>query len=190
MTFESRHSAFGAFRKAQFQKLYWLNIDVALRGIFIRQRHGRNGIFNPENPFAIEYCVLHGAGAVANALTVGNEVEFDRFIVEISGYLENALASGYELRPPARMVWNRAGDRSPQLDIFIPDNLLRRLTELYVTKRINNVQMAMLIAVIGSKTETPGEGEERFPLLGESENLLFRRVQCELLSVYTSLGRN
>ena len=192
MTFKFRHSAFGAFSNVQYQRLYWLNIDVTLRQIFVRQRNGRNRIFTSEIASSSEYCVLHGVGAVANALTIGNEgLDFDRFFVEISGYFESeGLASSHDLRPPARMVWNKVEDRSPQLDIFIPNNLLRHLTELFVTKRIDNVQMAMLIAVIGSRSETLDDGEDRFPLLGKSEHLFFRRVQCELLSVYTSLGKS
>ena len=192
MTIESGHSVFGAFRTARYSKLYWLNIDITLLDIFFRQRAGRRKILEPEHPLSLEYCVLEGVGAVANALTVGTEgIDFDRFVVDISGYFDSEeVSSSYDLRPAARMVWNKTEDRTPRLDIYIPNNLLRHLTELYVTKRIDRLQMAMLIAVTGNKSENIEGLQEGFPLLGESEHLSFRRVQCELLSVYTSMGKN
>jgi hypothetical protein len=192
MTIESGHSVFGAFRTARYSKLYWLNIDVTLRDIFLRQRGGARTSLRTEHALSLEYCVLEGMGAVANALTVGSEgVDFDRFLVNISGYFENEqFPSSYELRPPARMVWSKTEDRFPRLEIYIPNNLLRHLTELYVTKRIDRLQMAMLIAVAGKKSESDIGLQEGFPLLEESEHLSFRRVQCELLSVYTSLAKN
>ena len=153
MTIESGHSAFGAFRTARSSKLYWFNIDIVLRDIYFRHRSGWRKILEPEPQLALEYCVLEGVGAVGNALTVGTEgIDFDRFVVDISGYFE---AEGFptrdDLRPPARMVWNKIEERSPRLDIYIPNNLFRHLTELYITKRIDSLQMAMLIAVTGNK---------------------------------------
>ena len=191
MRIESDHSVFATFRSARYSSLYWLNIDVDLQDIFFRQGMGRKRIIERERPLSLEYCVLAGVGAVANALTVGSEgIDFDRFKVHISGYFEEEkLTSVYELRPPARMVWSKTEDRSPRLDIYIPNNLLRHLTELYVSKRIDRLQMAMLIAVSENKSENVDALQEGFPLLGESEHLSFRRVQCELLSVYTVLGK-
>ena len=192
MTIESGHSAFGAYKTGSYSKLYWLNIDIELRNVFFRLRSGRKRTINPAHLSNLEYCVLDGVGAVANALTVVNEgIDFDRFGVHISGYFESEdLNSDSEMRPPARMVWNKTDDRSPQLDVFIPNYLFRHLTELYVSKQIDRLQMAMLIAVSGNKSEDLDGIEEGFPLLGNSEHLFFRRVQCELLSVYTSLGRH
>ncbi len=192
MTIESGHSAFGAFRTARSSKLYWFNIDIVLRDIYFRHRSGWSKILEPEPQLALEYCVLEGVGAVGNALTVGTEgIDFDRFVVDISGYFE---AEGFptrdDLRPPARMVWNKIEERSPRLDIYIPNNLFRHLTELYITKRIDSLKMAMLIAVTGNNSDDPDSLRDGFPLLGESQHLFFPRVQCELLSVYASLGKH
>ena len=192
MRIESDHGVFATFRSARYSSLYWLNMDVKLQDIFFRQGKGWKRNIARERPLSLEYCVLAGVGAVANALTVGSEgIDFDRFKVHISGYFEEeTLTSVYELRPPARMVWSKTEDRSPRLDIYIPNNLLRHLTELYVSKRIDRLQMAMLIAVSENESENVDALQEGFPLLGKSEHLSFRRVQCELLSVYTSLGKS
>jgi hypothetical protein len=180
---------FSEFRDARYPKLYWLNIDVALRDIFFRERTGASRIIQQEHSLSLEYCVLEGLGAVPNALTVGREgMDFDRFVVDISGYSEvEEVPSILEPRAPARMIWNNTNDRSPRLDIYIPNNLTRHLIELYVTKRIDKVLLSMQIAVAGNHSANLNASSDVFPLLNEAENLLFRRVQCDLLSVYTSL---
>src|SRR5208337_5091106 len=164
------HSVFGIFRRARYSKPYWFNIDITLRDIFFSQQAGRKKILGPKHPSSLECCVLEGVGAVANALTLGSDgIDFDRFVVDISGCFENEeFPSSYELRPPARMMWNKTEDRFPQLDIFIPNNLLRRLTELYVTRRIDRLRMAMLIAVTENESENFDGLQKGFPLLGES----------------------
>src|SRR5579871_3726104 len=185
MTVSSRFSAFGAPR---YSRLYWLNIDVRLREIFYRQRRRRDDIL----PGPTDFCVLEGLGEVANALTVTQHgIDFDRFIVDISGEAseeDETGASEVSSRQPSRMIWNKTSDEAPRLDVYIPDNLSRRLVELYVSKRIDRVELSMQMAVVGNARET-GEGlPDSFPLLGDEERLLFRRVRCDLLSVYTSIG--
>src|SRR5271166_5949348 len=125
MTIKSRYSAFGNFRTADYIKLYWLDVDVMLRDIFVRPRTEWNRLIRHQQPLPLEYCVLEGVGAVANRLGFGQEREgVDRFIVEIAGYIddeENRLTP--ELRPSAQLVWNKTNDRSPRLDIYIPNKL-------------------------------------------------------------------
>jgi len=141
---------------------------------------------------SLEYCVLEGVGAVANAVTVGQEaMDIDQFVVHIAGCDEDEDdRPSFELRPSARMVWKHLEGRAPRSELYISNNLLRHLVELYVTKRIDRVQLSIQIAVIGENGhggEAPPDG---VPLLGEAGHLHFRRTQCELLSVYTSLTKN
>jgi hypothetical protein len=189
---KSRCSAFGDFRAADYTKLYWLHIDVMLRDIFVRQRTERNRLISRQQQLPLEYCVLEGVGAVANRLRVGQEGEgFDRFIVEIAGYIddeENRLT--FELRSEAKMIWNKTNDHSPRLDIYIPNKLSRPLMELYVTKRIDRVKLHTQIAVIGEEIGNLDDFPEGFPLLGDADHLYFRRAQCGLFSVITSLRKN
>jgi hypothetical protein len=192
MAIKSRYSTFGDFRTADYIKSYWLHVDVMLRDIFVRQRTERNRVISHQQPLPLEYCVLGGVGAVANTLRVGQEGEgFDRFIVEIAGYIddeENHLT--FDFRPSAKMVWNKTNDHSPRLDIYIPNNLSRRLIELYGTKRIDRVKLHTQIAVIAEQIGNLDGFPEGFPLLGDADHLYFRRAQCGLLSVITSLGKN
>jgi hypothetical protein len=192
MAIESRYSVYGGFRTARYSKLYWLNIDVTLRDIFFQQGAERNRIIRHQQPLSLEYCVLEGLGAVANVLTVGLEgMDFDRFLVDITGYVDDeANHSIYELRPTGKMIWSKTNERSPRLDIYIPNNLSRHLIELYVTKRIDRVQLSIQIAVIGDQAGNLNGLPDGFPLVSEADHLFFRRVQCELLSVYTSIGKN
>jgi len=190
MAIRSLYSAFGDFSMTDYIKLYWLHIDVMLRDIFVRQRTERNRLISHQQPLPLEYCVLEGVGAVANRLGVGQEGEgVDRFIVEIAGYIddgENLLT--FDFRPSAKLVWHKTSDRSPRLDIYIPNKLSRRLIELFATKRIDRVKLHTQIAVIG---EEMGNGfPQGFPPLGDANHLYFRRAQCGLLSVITSLGKN
>lgn len=189
---KSEYRPYRDFRSVRYSKLYWLNIDVTLRDIFFRQVRKSIAIVRREQSVGLEYCVLQGMGSVANSLTVGRDgVDFDRFIVDISGFLaEEDFDPIYQLRPTAKMIWNDLNARSPRLDIYIPNTLLRRLIELYVTKRIDKVQLATQIAVVGDQSGNISGIPEAFPLLGEAEHLFFRRVQCQLLSVYTSIGKN
>ena len=189
MAIKSRYSSFGDFRTADY---YWLDVDVMLRDIFVRQRTERSRLISHQQPLPLEYCVLEGVGAVANRLRVGQEGEgFDEFIVEIAGYIddeENHLT--FFFRPSARIVWNKANDNSPRLNIYIPNKLLQRLIELYVTKRIDRVQLYAHIAVIEEEIGSLGGFPEGFPLLGDADHLYFRHAHCGLLSVITSLGKN
>src|SRR5271166_4694294 len=129
MTMKSRYSAFGDFRTADCVKLYWLHIDVMLRDIFVRQRTERDRLIRHQQALPLEYCVLEGVGAVANRLGVGQKGEdVDRFIVEIAGHIddeENLLT--FDFHRSAKIVWNQTHHHSPRLDIYIPNNLSRRL---------------------------------------------------------------
>jgi hypothetical protein len=191
MAIESRYRFFGDLRTSRYSRLYWLDIDVMLQDLFFRQLAEQDKIIRLRQSSMPEYCVLEGVGAVANALTVGRDgVDFDRFLVYISGYdgdENNSLS--YDLRYSSKMIWINTNDRSPRLDIFIPKNISRHLTELYVTKRIDNVKLSVQMAVTGNHVEDDSQ-PEGFPLLSEAERLYFRRVQCELLSVYTSIGKS
>jgi hypothetical protein len=131
---------------------------------------------------------LHGIGAVANALTVGAKgTDFDHFVVDVASFTQNE-ENYLEAHQSTRMFWSEAGPRSPRLEIYISNNMLRRLVELYVTKRIDKVAMFMQIAVIPEPFENTGTSHEILPLLDETGHLYFQRAQCELLSVFTSLA--
>ncbi len=88
-----------------------------------------------------------------------------------------------------RLVWDRASDRSWRSKIYISNNMLRHLVELFVTKRIDFVKLSLQLRTfkdrIGNFEMASPDG---FPLLSEAGHLYFRRSQCELLSVYASMG--
>lgn len=178
-------------------KLYWLNIDLNVTDIYIRHRRIPDdllglvpkALFYRPRPQYMQYCVLHGIGTVGNALTVGDQgTDFDHFVVDVASVAQSddhLLAA--ESRPSAKMIWSEADPRSPKLEIFISNNMLRHLVELYVTKRINRVAMFVQIAVTAEPFPGATPNPEILPRLDPSGNLYFRHTQCELLSVYTSL---
>ena len=170
-------------------RMYWLNIELNINDILFRQRVVQNNILVHPRPLTLEYCVLHGIGAVANALTVGESgADFDHFVVDLASFTQNE--ENYpEARPSARMIWSEVDPRSQRLEIYIWNNTLRHLVELYVTKRIDKVVMFMQIAVIAEPSAKTGASPEILPLLDQTGHLYFRHTQCELLSVFTSLGR-
>ena len=191
MAIKSRYGFFSDLRTSRYSRLYWLDIDVMLQDIFFRQLAAQNNVIRLQQSSCPEYSVLEGVGAVANALTVGKDgVDFDQFIVNIATYYhDQGLSAGHDFGSAAKMIWNKSDDCSPRLDIYIPKNISRHLTELYVTKRIDTVKLSVQMGVTGNQAEDNGQ-PEGFPLLNEAEQLYFRRVQCELLSVYTSIGKS
>jgi hypothetical protein len=131
---------------------------------------------------------LHGIGAVANALTVGaKRTDFDHFVVDVASFTQNE-ENYLEAHQSTSLLWSEAGPRSPRLEIYISNNMLRHLVELYVTKRIDKVAMFMQIAVIAEPFENTETSHEILPLLDQTGHLYFQRTQCELLSVFTSLA--
>jgi hypothetical protein len=169
-------------------KMYWLNIELKINSIFFRQWAIGNNILAHPRLLTSEYCVLHGVGAVANALTVGEKgIDFDHFVVDVASFThidENHLKA----RASAKMMWSEADPRLPRLEIYISNNILRHLVELYVTKRIDKIVMFMQIAVIAEPFADTGASPEILPLLDQTGHLYFRHTQCELLSVFTSLA--
>jgi len=94
----------------------------------------------------------------------------DHFIVEIPGYVddeENRLT--FQFRPSAKMVWNKTNDPSPRLEIYIPNNLSQRLIELYITKRIDRVELLKKIATFGEGVGNLDLFPQDFPLLAEAD---------------------
>ncbi len=193
MVIGSRYGVTNSLRADRYSKLYWLDIDVVLQSIFYRQRRGPARIRGYRQPSSVEYCGLEGIGAVANRLNVGQEqTDIDRFSVHIAPYVveDEEHHRSIVLRPSANLVWNNSNEHSPRSDIYIPNKLSRHLVELYVTKRIDRVQLSIQIAIIGDHRGNLDALPDGFPLLGDAGHLHFRRTQCELLSVYTSLANN
>jgi hypothetical protein len=68
---------------------------------------------------ALQYCVLHGIGVVANALTVGEKgTDFDHFVVDLVSFVQDE-ENYLEARPSARMIWSEVDPRSQRLEIYI-----------------------------------------------------------------------
>jgi hypothetical protein len=169
-------------------KLYWLNIELNINSIFFRQRAIKNNVLINPQLLTLQYCVLHGIGAVTNVLTVGEMgIDFDHFVVDVASLMHNE-ENYLEARPSARMMWSEADPRLPRHEIYISNNILRHLVELYVTKRIDNVVMFMQIAVIAEHFADTAASPRILPQLDQTGHLYFRHTQCELLSVFTSLA--
>ena len=188
MLIDVRQNLYGRRGVDLSSKLYWLNIEFNINNILFRQQLRQNDMLVHRRPLTLEYCVLHGVGAVANALTVGEKgTDFDHFVVDLASFMQNE-ENNLEAGPSARMIWSEADPRSPRLEIYISNNMLRHLVELYVTKRIDKVEMFMQIAVIAEPVANTGASLEILPLLDQTGHLYFRHTRCELLSVFTSLA--
>ena len=108
-------------------------------------------------------------------------------MVDVASFMQNEQ-NYLEARPSARMVWSEVDPRSQRLEIYISNNMLRHLVELYATKRIDKVAMFMQIAVSAEPVANTGVSPEILPLLDQTGHLYFRHTQCELLSVFASLA--
>jgi hypothetical protein len=171
-------------------KLYWMDIDVTFDDITRAQQIISRRIIVRRPSSSLQYSVLHGVGTVTNALPVGDmTANFDRFHVDVAALVQTEDNCGLpELHRSARMVWNEVDSLSPRLDISLQTKMLRRLVELYVTKRIDTVMMSMKIAVDRQAIIDASADSELMPLLSKDEHLYFRRTHCELLSVHAFLG--
>lgn len=170
-------------------KLYWLDIEVTFDDILRQERMTPSGANVRLAPSLFRHSVLHGMGAAANPLAVGDRARtFDRFAVDVAAFLQSD--EGYapsERHRSARMVWNEAGIRSPRLEIYVQPKMLRHLVELYVSKRIDTVMMSMKIAIVRHAHPDAGPDSALLPVLDKDGRLYFRRTQCELLSIQASL---
>ena len=117
-------------------KLYWLDIDVNFHELLRQQRMIPNNIRAHRPSSSLQYSVLQGAGAVTNALSVGEKgTTFHNFEVDVAALVQTdekiTVAERYR---SARMIWNETDVRSPRLEIYVQTKMLRHLVELYVTK--------------------------------------------------------
>jgi hypothetical protein len=177
-------------RSESRSKLYWLDIDVTFDDI-TRQQQLISSRIIIRRPSSLQYSVIHGAGTVANALSVGDTATiFDRFKVDVAALVQTEDNFGLpELHRSARMVWSEVDARSPRLEIYVQTKMLRHLVELYVTKRIDVIVMSMKIAVERQAIINTSADSELLPLLDKDGHLYFRRTQCELLSVNAALAQ-
>src|SRR6202046_3178673 len=177
-------------RRDSPSRLYWLDIDVTFSDIIRQQRIIPSRDIPYMLPPSLEYSVMSGVGAFANALSVGDSgTSFNRFEVDVAAFLQtDENFAPYELHRSAKMIWNDVDVQSPRLEIYVQPKMLRHLVELYVTKRIDTVIMSMKIAVTRQPIVNRSSGFELLPLLDQDGRLYFRRTQCELLSVQASLA--
>jgi hypothetical protein len=187
MTIKPQYSLFGE-RADRSSKLYWLNVGLSINDIIRLQRTIPNSLVIRPRPSSLQYCVLRGIGTAENVLTVGEKgTDFDHFAVDVAPYVQTEENSPTpELHRSAKMIWSEVDPRSPRLEIYIMNTMLRHLVELYVTKRIEAVKMFIKIVVIEWTMADSNTISEILPLLDRDGHLHFRRMQCELLSVYVS----
>ena len=173
-------------------RLYWLDIDVNFQEIIRQSRMVPGNIHIRRPPSSLQYCILHGVGTVANALSVGEKATtFHRFEVGVAALVQPDETLGVtDLHRSARMIWNEVNLPSPRLEIYVQTKMLRHLVELYITKRIDTVIMSMKIAVavVLETISDPRPDSELLPILDKDGRLYFRRTHCELLSVHASLA--
>jgi hypothetical protein len=171
-------------------RLYWLDIDVNFHEIRRQDRMISSNIHVRRPTSSLQHCVLHGAGTVTNALSVGEKgTPFHSFAVDVAALVQaDENVSLAERHRSARMVWNEVDVRSPRLEIYVQTKMLRHLVELYVTKRIDTVIMSMKIAVVLETIVDTSPDAGLLPILDKDGRLYFRRTHCELLSVHASLA--
>lgn len=166
-------------------RLYWLDIDVTFNDIMRQERMIPRDHIARLPVSSLQYSVLNGVGTVENALSVGNsDTTFNRFEVDVAAFLQtDEYFEPAELNRSAKMIWNDVDIEAPRLEIYVQPKMLRHLVELYVSKRIDKVIMAMKIAITRQPMGGAGSGSDLLPLLDRDGRLYFRRTQCELLSV-------
>jgi len=163
-------------------KLYWLDIDVTFDDMARQQQVISSRVIVRWPPSSLQYSILHGVGTVANALSVGDAATiFDRFQVDVGALVQTEDSFELPEHRSARMIWNEVDARSPRLEIYVQTKMLRRLVELYVTKRIDAIILSMKIAVERQVVIATRVDSELLPLLDKDGHLYFRRTQCELL---------
>lgn len=166
-------------------RLYWLDIDVSFNDIMRQERMIPRDQIARLSLSSLQYSILNGVGTVENALSVGNsDTTFNRFEVDVAAFLQtDEYFEPAELNRSAKMIWNDVDIEAPRLEIYVQPKMLRHLVELYVSKRIDKVIMAMKIAITRQPMGGAGSGSDLLPLLDRDGRLYFRRTQCELLSV-------
>lgn len=190
-------NAFSRTKYKAYENIYWVDIDIALHKLIVRRRLSTLNFLDRQGPSYIEYCAIEGIGAlkqVAYDLQGGVEdhqegVEDYQFDVQVAGGQEIDM-DPFDQPFLCRLVWDRASDRSWRSKIYISSNMLRHLVELFVTKRIDSVKLSLQLRTFKDRIgniEMPSP--DGFPLLSEAGHLYFRRSQCELLSVYASMGK-
>jgi hypothetical protein len=177
-------------RADSISKLYWLDIDVNFKDIMRQQRMISSDHISRLPLSSLQFSILNGVGTVANALSVGDSATtFNRFEVDVAAFVQTDESfEQAELNRLAKMIWNDVDVQSPRLKIYIQPKMLRHLVELYITKRIDTIIMAMKIAVTREPMVDTGPGFGLLPVLDTDQRLYFRRTQCELLSVHASLA--
>lgn len=186
----TRHNLLGEALDPR-SRLYWFDIDVNFHEIIRQSRMIPSNIRIRRPPSSLQYCILHGVGTVANALSVGEKgTTFHRFEVGVAALVQpDETIDLTDFHRSARMIWNEVDVHSPRLEIYVQTKMLRHLVELYVTKRIDTVIMSMKIAVVLETIVDPDPDPELLPILDQHGRLFFRRTHCELLSVHASLAR-
>jgi hypothetical protein len=169
-------------------RMYWLDIDVNFQELVRHSRITPSGVQVRRSP--LQYCVLNGVGTVANALSVGEQgTTFQSFEVDVAALVKPDEGSDLiDLNRSARMIWNEVEIRSPRLEIHVQTKMLRHLVELFVTKRIDTVNMSMKIAVVLETIVAASPESELLPVLDKDGRLYFRHTHCELLSVHAALA--
>jgi hypothetical protein len=190
MVTSARHSLSDE-RADQPSRLYWLDIDVTFNDIIRPQRTIVPSSLFRQPPWSLQYSVLRGIGAVANALYVSEKGKsLDHFEVDVATFVQsNEWTALPEINRSAKIICNETDAHSPRLEIYVQRKMLRHLVELYVTKRIYTVLMSLKIAIMLWSIADTSAGSELLPLLDKDGHLYFRRTECELLSVRASLGR-
>src|SRR5260370_18807891 len=165
MTIKPRYNLFGE-GDDRSSKLYWLNVGLNINDIIRLQRTIPNSLVIRPRPSSLQYCVLRGIGTAENVVTVGEKgTDFDHFAVDVAPFVQTEENSPTpELHRSAKMIWSEVDPSSARLEIYIRNNMLRHLVELYVTKRVYTVKMFIKIAVTESSIADTNTLAEIFPL--------------------------
>jgi hypothetical protein len=185
-------STFGARNpnEAILWKAHWVEMEVALNGIFHRRRSPlpKSQQYAPASRL-IEECVLEGVGAVGYAPKAAEGGPDDkRFAVRIVSRHRGTSVDEIEFdeRSPCHVVWDQRADGSWQSNISIPNHILRHIIEFFVTKRIDNIRLSIQVSVLKDQLTGLAFSSEQIPLPSGPDHLSALHTRCRLMSVYAS----
>jgi hypothetical protein len=171
-------------------KAHWVDIDVELNGIRHWRPSSRSKLYQDLPPFRrAEECLLEGVGVVGYEPKAGGGSSGDnRFAVRIGPDDDNASMDeiAFDLRSPCHVVWDQRADGSWQSDIYIRNQILRQIVELFVTKRIHNIRLSIQVGILRDRLGKLAFRSKHVPAPNVLDRLPDMRVHSRLMSVFAS----
>jgi len=167
-----------------------IEIDVSLTDvIFGRYGNGLNGLGDRRRSSVVD-CAIEGV-VRAPASAYENDGLSDASLIYVSGYDESdRLDRGEDIdqRSLCYIATDRREDFAWATDIFIERRIVRRLVELYASKRIDSARISILLKKQRDRSAAIDLRTWSHPLLRTAGERRRRHSRAQLMSVQTSLS--